>query len=77
LAAQPGFRTAVALGVVRVTGGVGGRVDQRPAQVLGTVLGQRVAVVLALGLVDPRAKACPADLISGCGRPSECLIDTI
>jgi hypothetical protein len=54
LAAQPSLRAPVALGVDRVTGGVHGRLDQRPAQVLGPVLGQWAAVVLAPGLVDPR-----------------------
>ena len=33
-----------------------GGLDQRPAQVLGAVLGQRAAVVFAAGLVDPRAQ---------------------
>ncbi len=35
----------------RVPGGVGGGLDQRPAPVLGTVLGERAAAALAAGLV--------------------------
>src|SRR5690242_14874406 len=40
LAAQPGLGAPVALGVDRMTAGVGGGLDQRPAQVLGSVLAQ-------------------------------------
>ena len=52
LTTQPGLGPAVSGGVDRVAGGVDGRFDQRPAQVLGSVLGQRAAVVLTAGLVD-------------------------
>lgn len=47
----------VVLGVGGVSGGVGGRLDQCPAQVAGAVLGQRPAMVLAAGLVDPGTEA--------------------
>ena len=56
LAAQPGFGAPVTLTVDRMTAGVGGRLDQRPAQILGPVLGQRAPVVFAAGPVDPRAQ---------------------
>ena len=56
LAAQPGLGAPVALGVDRMTAGVGSRLDQRPAQILRSVLAERAAVVLAAGLVDPRTQ---------------------
>src|SRR5687767_12886015 len=40
LAAQPGLGPLVTLGVGGMAGGVGGRLDQRPAQVLRAVLGE-------------------------------------
>ena len=36
--------------------GVGCRLDEGPAQVAGTVLGETATVVLSTGLVDPRAQ---------------------
>ena len=61
LAAQPGLGALVAGGVDRVAGGVDGRLDQRPAQVLRAVLGQRAAPVVPAGLVHRRAQAGVAD----------------
>jgi hypothetical protein len=56
LLAQAGPGPLVALGVDRMAGGVRGRLDQRPAQVLRPVLGQRGPVVAAAGLVDRRTQ---------------------
>ena len=52
-------------------GGVGGRLDQRPTQVLGPVLGQRAAVVLAAGLVDPRTQPGVAGQFGRAGEAGE------
>ena len=57
LATQPALGVLVALGVVGVLARVQRGLEQRPAQVLGAVLGDRAAAVAGPGLVDPRAKA--------------------
>src|SRR5271157_1936707 len=43
LAAEPVLGPLVAIPIADITSGVNGRLDERPAQVLGTVLGQRSA----------------------------------
>jgi len=57
LAPEPALGALVALAVERVAAGAEGRLDERPAQVAGAVLGERAAAVRLAGLVDPRAKA--------------------
>ena len=56
LLAQPTPGRLVVVAVAGVAGGVGGRLDQRPPQVFGAVLGQRAAMVAVAGLVDPWAQ---------------------
>src|SRR5439155_24882186 len=46
-------------------GGVGG-LDQRPAEVVGAVLGERTAAVSLTGLVDARAETGVADQLARC-----------
>ncbi len=57
LAAKAGFGALVALAVDRVPPGVGGGLDQRPAQVLRPRVGERAAAVSASGLIDAGAQA--------------------
>jgi hypothetical protein len=57
LAAESALGVLVALGVVGVLAGVQRGFEQRPAQVLGAVLGDRAAGVDAAGLADARAQA--------------------
>src|SRR6476659_9044848 len=57
LTAQAGLGAPVALGIDRMPGGMHSGLDQRPAQILRSVLGQRAAVVFAPGLVDPRTQS--------------------
>jgi hypothetical protein len=45
LFAEPAFRSLVAVAVERVLTGVSCRFDQRPAEVAGTVLGERATTV--------------------------------
>ena len=52
LLAEPGAGALVAVAVGGVMRGVAGRLDQRPAQVTGAVLGERAAAVALAGLVD-------------------------
>ncbi len=61
LLSEPAVVALVALGVGRVLERVHGRLDQRPAQVAGAVLGQRAALVHLAGLLDARAQAGVAD----------------
>ena len=55
----------------RVAGGVGGRLDQRPAQVVGAVVGQRAAMVTVAGLVDPWAQPGGAAPLLGRREPAD------
>src|SRR3954468_9968916 len=57
LAAEPALGVLVALGVVGVLAGVQGGLEQRPAQVLGAVLGDRAAGVDCAGLAHARAQS--------------------
>src|SRR5215208_4695681 len=57
LLAEPALVALVALSVGGVLERVHGRLEQRPAQVGGAVLGQRAAAILVAGLIDARAKA--------------------
>src|SRR5215208_6424402 len=57
LLAEPALVALVALRVGGVLERVHGRLEQRPAQVAGAVLGQRAAAILVTRLVDARAKA--------------------
>jgi hypothetical protein len=66
LAAEASLGVLVPLAVDGVTGGVGGRLDERPAQVLGTVARQRSPVVPAARLADEGAQAgLPGELLGG------------
>src|SRR6266540_2525917 len=57
LAAEAALGVLVALGVVGVLAGVQRGLEQRPAQVLGAVLGDRAAAVGGAGLDDSWAQA--------------------
>src|SRR5829696_5527366 len=65
LLAEPALVALVALGVGGVLERVHRRLEQRPAQVGGSVLGQRAAAVLLARLVDARAKAGIAGQLLG------------
>jgi hypothetical protein len=52
LLADPGFRLLVAVAIDRGGAGVGGSLDERPAQVARALLGERAAQVAVAGLVD-------------------------
>src|ERR687897_1612139 len=56
LLSEPPLVPLVALGVGGVLERVHRRLQQRPAQVGGSVLGQRAAAILLSGLIHPRAK---------------------
>jgi len=55
--AEPARGALVVGAVARMAAGVDGRLDQRPAQVLRSGLGQRSAAIDLAGLVDLRAGA--------------------
>jgi len=57
LLAQEGLGAEVVGAVEGVAGGADGGLDERPAEVLGTVFGQGTAMVPPAGLVDPGAEA--------------------
>src|SRR5436190_15670381 len=57
--------------VARVASGAVGRLDQRPAQVVGAVLAQRPAAVALAGLVDAWGEAGVADQLAGTGEASD------
>ena len=57
LAAQAALGVLVALGVVGVLAGVQRGLEERPAQVLGAVLGDRAAGVGGAGLLDAWTEA--------------------
>jgi hypothetical protein len=65
LLAEPPLVALVALGVGRMLERVHRRLDQRPPQVAGTVLGQGPAPVCVARLVDARAKAGVAGELLG------------
>jgi hypothetical protein len=60
LLADPRFGLLVAVAVGGVGAGVGGGLDERPAQILGSLFGERAAQVALAGLVDARAEAAVA-----------------
>src|SRR5918996_2886784 len=60
LAAEAGARALVPLAEGGVAAGVRGRLDQRPAQVLGALLGERAAAVAVARLGDARAESALA-----------------
>jgi hypothetical protein len=70
LFAEAGFRFLVVVVVEGVLAGVRCGFDQRPAQVTGSVLGERAAPVGASGLVDARAEAGVAGEPSCAGKRS-------
>jgi hypothetical protein len=74
LAAHAALGLLVAVAVERVLGGVGGGLDQRPAQIPGPVLGQVAAAVAVAGLVDARAQPAVAAQLARRGDP---VIDSI
>ena len=61
LFAEPLLGALVAVAVGGVFAGVGGRLDKRPAQVLGTGFGEWAAPVAVAGLVDAGAETAVAD----------------
>src|SRR6266508_5065098 len=67
VAAEPGLDVLVAGAVGGMPAGVGGGLQQRPAQVLGALFGQRPAPVALPGLVHPRAQAGVAGQLGGGG----------
>src|SRR3954453_280224 len=71
LAAQPGLGALVAVPIDGVAGGVGGCLDQRPAQVLRAVLGQRAAPVVSAGLVHRGAQPGVTDQLLRRGEPGD------
>ena len=68
LLAEPARGALVAARVARMAGGMGGRLDQRPAQVLRASLGQRSAAIGRTRLVDARAEAGVGDEPVGAGE---------
>src|SRR5436190_8446137 len=60
LPAEPDLGGLVVIDVDRVSGGVHGRFDERPTQMLRTLLGELASPVLASGLEHPRAQAAVA-----------------
>ncbi len=62
LFADAGFHLLVAVLVGRVGAGVGGGLDERPAQIAGALFGERPTQVTLPGLVDARAEAAVASL---------------
>jgi hypothetical protein len=65
LAAQPALVALVALAIGRVAQRVHRGFEHRPAQVLGSLLGQRAAAIAITGLVDPGAQAGVATQLLG------------
>jgi hypothetical protein len=57
LLADAGFRLLVAVAVDGCGAGVGGGLDERPAEILGTLFGERAAQFAFAGLVDAWAEA--------------------
>src|SRR6266496_5094932 len=57
LFADARFRVLVVVAIHRSGAGVGGRLDERPAQIARSLLGERAAQVAFAGLVDARAEA--------------------
>jgi hypothetical protein len=55
-AAEPLLGALVPVVIRGVTGGVGGGLDERPAEVLRTVLGERPSIVAATRLADEWAE---------------------
>jgi hypothetical protein len=56
LLAEPGLRSLVTLAIEGMGAGVDGGLDERPAQVLGALLGERAAAVGLARLVDARTE---------------------
>src|SRR5215207_6229659 len=65
------FHVLVALAVGGVGAGMGGGLDQRPAEVAGSVLGERAAAVGLTGLVDARAEAAVAGELARAGEAAD------
>src|SRR5439155_4618366 len=65
------LRALVALPIVGVAGGMGRRFDQRPAQVLRAVLGQRAADVAIARLADERAEPGISGELLGAGETAD------
>ena len=66
LTAEALLGVLVPVAIRRVPGGVGGRLDEGPAEVLGTVARQRSPVVPAARLADEGAQAgLPGELLGG------------
>ena len=68
LLADAGFRVLVAVAVDGGGAGVGGGFDQRPAQILRPLFGERAAQVALAGLVDARAEAGVAGELARVGK---------
>ena len=66
LTAEALLGVLVPLAIGRMPGGVGGGLDEGPAQVLRAVLGERTAIVAAARLADDRAQpGVPGELLGG------------
>ena len=71
LLANPGFRLLVAVAVGGVGAGVGGGLDERPAQILRPLFGERAAQVAFAGLVDAWAEAALAGELARGGEAGD------
>src|SRR5204862_6096603 len=71
LFADPRFGLLVAVAVDGCGAGVGGGLDERPAQILGPLFGERAAQVAFAGLVDARAEAGVAGEFARCGEAAD------
>lgn len=69
--AEPLLRPLVPLPLGGVAGGAGGRPDEGPAQVLGSVSGERSPAVSAARLADDRAQACVSGELLGRAEPGD------
>jgi hypothetical protein len=67
LFADASFRLLVAVAVGGRGAGVSGGLDERPAQVARSLLGERAAQVAFAGLVDAGAEACVAGELARAG----------
>ena len=65
LTSEAGGGGPVVVGIGAMAGGVGSGLDQGPAQVSGSVLGQGTAAVPAAGLIHPGAQAGVAAQVLG------------
>jgi hypothetical protein len=74
LLADAGLGLLVAVAVDEVRAGVGGRFDERPAQVARPLLAERAAQVAVAGLVDAGAEAAVAGQLARRGEAADVAI---